>query len=548
MNSILNIVEVSDRLKEELSQKPMSEETLIEALLAHDPAIETKLYKALAEQSKTNFIRLEGKEIPENCFCGMPEALLKLHKMIPFKIVQNNLHIAFENPYPTIQYEDLKLYHNGRITPYIASRSEILQRIEKHYRKDDMEKLYKTPSDKNTKENDDIYHEDDPTVRLVNSFINKGIQEKASDIHIEPKENQLIIRFRINGDMVEYERLDKETLSKVVIRIKVMGGMNITDSRKCQDGKFEFPIGKKDKQKIDIRVSIIPTIFGEKLVLRILNRHNISLRLSELGFTTTQLRKIQNLLQYSNGMVLCCGPTGSGKSTTLYSMIEGMKHKKINITSVEDPVEYKIPTINQILVNEKANITFANTLKYVLRQDPDVIMIGEIRDKETVDLAIRASITGHLVLSTLHTKNVTSTITRLLDMGVEPYYIAASLGGIIAQRLVKKICPYCKTSYIPTKEESLIFKDIDQELLYYGKGCELCNHTGSQERILVSEVLVLTDVVKALIQKGLNQDKFKEELEKMHDDSLQANCKHLLLQGIISLEDFKRFLFLDQHQ
>lgn len=548
MNAILNMIEVSQSLKEKLSQKTMSEESLIEALLANDPTIETKLYKALAQESNIPFIRLEGRIILENCFCGMPEALLKLHKLIPFKMVQNNLHVAFENPYPAIQYEDLNLYHNGKITSYVASRNEILQRIEKHYRKDDIEKLNKNPSEKTIKEKEEIYHEDDPTVRLVNSFINKGIQEKASDIHIEPKESQFVIRFRINGDMLEYDRLEKETLSKVVIRIKVMGGMNITDSRKCQDGKFEFSAGIKEKHKIDIRVSIVPTIFGEKLVLRILNRHNISLKLSELGFTTTQLMKIQNLLHYSNGMVLCCGPTGSGKSTTLYSMIEEMEHQNLNITSVEDPVEYKIPAINQILVNDKADITFANTLKYVLRQDPDVIMIGEIRDKETVDLAIRASITGHLVLSTLHTKNATSTITRLLDMGVESYYINASLGGVIAQRLVKKICPYCKTSYIPTKEELVIFKEIDQALLYFGKGCELCNHTGSQERILVSEVLTLTDAVKTLIQKGYDQVKFKEELEKIHDDSLHTNCKQLLLQGIIPLEEFKRFLFLDQHQ
>ncbi len=547
METLLNRLKVAPNVRGSLNLDSLDEEAVIDALLKDDPKIETKLYKALAQQSNTPFIRLEGKEISEDYFCHMPEALLKLHKMIPFKLVQNNLHVAFENPYPAIQYEDLQLYHSGKITPYIATRSEILQRIEKHYRKDDIEKLYKKESGIIIKEDDESYHADDPTVRLVNSFISKGIQEKASDIHIEPKENHLVIRFRINGDMIEYDQLEKEVLSKIVIRIKVMGGMNITDSRKCQDGKFEFLLDKKEKHKVDIRVSIIPTIFGEKLVLRILNRHNLSLQLSTLGFTSNQLMKIENLLQYSTGMVLCCGPTGSGKSTTLYSMIEEMKHKNMNITSVEDPVEYKIPTINQILVNEKAGITFANTLKYVLRQDPDVIMIGEIRDKETVDLAIRASITGHLVLSTLHTKNAVSTITRLLDMGVEPYYINAALGGVIAQRLVKKICPDCKTFYIPTNEESLIVKDSEVKHLYYGAGCELCNHTGSQERILVSEVLVVTDAVKTIILKGFSQERFKEELSKIHQDSLQNNCRRLLLQGIISLEEFKRFLYLDQH-
>jgi len=545
VNTILNMVEVSHSVKEKYNQQSMSENELIEALLEYDPKIEPILYKALAQQSNVPFIRLEGKEIQEECFCKMPEALLKLHIMIPFSIVQNNLYVAMENPYPTIQYEDLKLYHTGKITPFIACRSEILQRIEKHYRKDDIEKMQKKALDKSITEKKESYHAEDPTIRLVNSFIKKGIQENASDIHIEPKESQLIIRFRINGDMVEYDRLEKDTLSKIVIHIKVLGGMSITDSRKCQDGKFEFKAENDYEQIIDIRVSIIPTIFGEKLVLRILNRHNISLKLSELGFTKTQFKKIESLLHYSSGMVLCCGPTGSGKSTTLYSMIEGLQHTALNVTSIEDPVEYKIPTINQILVNEKANITFANTLKYVLRQDPDVIMIGEIRDKETVDLAIRASITGHLVLSTLHTRNAPSTITRLLDMGIEPYYINASLGGVIAQRLVKKICQNCKTIYTPTKEESLIMKDIEERQTFYGEGCELCNHTGSRERVLVSEVLVLTESVKTLIQKGFNQEIFKKELMKIHDDSLQANCKSLLLQEIISLEEYKRFLFMD---
>jgi len=546
--TLLDRLKIPFETREKISVKSISEENLIESLLAYDPKIETRLYKALAQQSNSPFIRLDGKEIQENCFCGMPEALLKLHRMIPFKIVENNLHIAFENPYLIRQYEDLKLYHSGKIISYVATRSEILQRIEKYYRKDDIEKLYKKPGYKIAEEKEEIYHTDDPTVRLVNSFIAKGIHENASDIHIEPKENHLIIRFRINGDMYQYDRLEKETLSKISVRIKVMGDMSITDSRKCQDGKFEFMLEEDSLQKIDIRVSIIPTIFGEKFALRILNRHNISLKLNELGFTAGQLINIQNLLQYSSGMVLCCGPTGSGKSTTLYAMIQGMKHKNLNITSVEDPVEYKIPAINQILVNEKANITFANTLKYVLRQDPDVIMIGEIRDKETVDLAIRASITGHLVLSTLHTKNATSTITRLLDMGVEPYYINAALGGVIAQRLVRKICSHCKTNYRVTKEESRIFMDIDHKQLYCGTGCELCNYSGYQERILVSEVLVLTDAVKTLILKGFNQEKFKLELKKIHNDSLQMNCRKLLLQGIIPLEEYKRFLFLDNHQ
>ncbi|NBG88796.1 GspE/PulE family protein [Isachenkonia alkalipeptolytica] len=547
MNLLFNTIKVPQKMENILKEVGFSECAKIDALLESCPELETSLYKSLAKQSNIPFIRLDNKTIPEDCFCKMPEALLKLHKMIPFSKINGHLHMAFENPYPSMQYEDLKLYHSGKIIPHIATRSEILQRIEKHYRKDAIEKLHTKSANTTLKEEELNYHANDPTVRLVNSFIKKAIQEKSSDIHIEPKEDQVVIRFRINGDMIEYDRLEEKTSSKIITRIKVMGGMDIAEFRKCQDGKFEFDLGLEESEKIDIRVSIIPTIFGEKMVLRILNRQRISLKLDQLGFTATQLRKIESLLQYSNGMVLCCGPTGSGKSTTLYSMIEGMKHKKLNVTSIEDPVEYKMPSINQILVNDKAHITFANTLKYVLRQDPDVIMIGEIRDKDTVDLAIRASITGHLVLSTLHTKNAVSTITRLLDMGVEPYYINAALGGVIAQRLVKKICPNCKTIYHPSKEETLMFEEINKVPLYQGEGCEECNYTGSQERILVSEVLELNDAIKTLVVQGFDQAKFKKELGKIHKDSLQANCKALLLQGSIALEEFKQFSFMDLH-
>lgn len=539
--------DIIDEIRKSAENNSLCNEKFTDASLDNSIENEIERYKTLAAQSKYPFIRLEGIEISEKCFCGMPEELLKSHKMIPFKKNGHFLHVSFEDPYPIMQYEDIRLYHSGSIVTYISPKSEILQRIEKHYSKDGLEKLYKKSSEQSSREEQNQYLSDDPTVRLVNSFIKKGIQKRSSDIHIEPKENQVIIRFRINGDMVEYDRLEKETLSKILIRIKVMGNMDITESRKCQDGKFEFHYNNSQLQKIDIRVSVIPTIFGEKMVLRILNRHNFSLKLDELGFTPDQLNKIKNLLHYSSGMILCSGPTGSGKSTTLYSMIEGLKHKNFNITSIEDPVEYKIPMINQILVNEKANITFSNTLKYVLRQDPDVIMIGEIRDKDTVDLAIRASITGHLVLSTLHTKSAASTIARLLDMGVEPYYINAALGGIIAQRLVKKICQNCKATYIPTKEEKFMLLEHETKPLYYGKGCDQCNQTGSQERILVSEILLLTDSIKTLILKEFEEEKFKQELQKIHYDSLQQNCKKLLLQGTISLEEYKRFQFMDNH-
>ncbi len=544
MNPLFNKIIIPQDIENELNFETMTEVEMLETLLKHEPKLEVPLSKNLAHHSQIPFLRLEGKTIHEESFCGMPEGLLKLHKMIPFAKNKKDLHVAFENPYPTMQYEDLNLYHSGRIIPYIATGSEIMQRIEKHYRKDAIEKL--SPKVEDTYQDAENEHGNDPTVRLVHSFISKGIEEGSSDIHIEPKEDQFVIRFRINGDLIEYDRLEIHALSKIVSRIKVLGNIETIDTRKCQDGKFEFLFGKEEKQKIDIRVSVIPTIFGEKMVLRILNRHGTSLHLEQLGFSKDQLKQIKNLLKYSSGMVLCCGPTGSGKSTTLYSMIEGVNHQNLNVTSIEDPVEYKIPSINQILVNERAHITFANTLKYVLRQDPDVIMIGEIRDKETVDLAIRASITGHLVLSTLHTKNAVSTIARLLDMGVEAEYINAALVGVIAQRLVKKICSNCKTPYLPTKEESLMFTETEKNRLYYGRGCEHCNYTGSQERLLVSEVLVLNDSVKGLISKGLEQEQFKKEIEKIHNDTLRANCRIFLLQGLISLEEFKQFLFLDK--
>lgn len=389
----------------------------------------------------------------------------------------------------------------------------------------------------------EVYAEDllrygagDPTVRLVNRILLKAIHVGASDVHFEPYEDEVLVRLRMDGILHEYTKINPARYPEVISRIKIMANLNVAEKRVPQDGKIAVRVGGRD---YDIRVSVVPTVFGERAVLRILDRSRGLLTLEELGLSETDLPKVERLISKPHGIVLVTGPTGAGKSTTLYAMLLKVKNPKRNILTIEDPVEYQIKGIGQIQVNPKVGLTFAAGLRSILRQDPDVIMVGEIRDGETAEIAVQAALTGHLVLSTLHTNDAPSAVTRLADMGVEPFLIASTLEGVISQRLVRRVCPYCKKPYKPEREV-LKRLGLDPEgdyTFYRGEGCERCLGTGYRGRIALFEVLEVDGELKKLIVKTQDANEIRNSARKRGFKTLMEDGVEKILKGITTPEE-----------
>ncbi|MCX7885180.1 MAG: GspE/PulE family protein [Caloramator sp.] len=374
-------------------------------------------------------------------------------------------------------------------------------------------------------------------VKIVDDIIKDAVKNDASDIHIEPFEKYVKIRFRIDGHLYEYKRLAFEIYDQLILRIKVIANIDIAEKRLPKDGRI---IQKIDDSEYDLRVSTLPNIYGEKIVIRILNRNSICIEKGKLGLKENDIKTINRILNSSNGMLFVTGPTGSGKTTTLYTLIKELNIDDKNIVTVEDPVEYLIDGINQVNINTKSGLTFTCVLRAILRQDPDVIMIGEIRDLETAEIAVRAAITGHLVLSTLHTSDCVSSIIRLMDMGIEPYLIAASISGIISQRLVRRICPYCKEEYEANAfEKSIIgMKKDEKVILYKGKGCSNCNYTGYKDRTGVFEVLEITKEIRENIVTCRNINSLKALCIERGMITLESSCKDMVLHGITTIDEY----------
>lgn len=374
-----------------------------------------------------------------------------------------------------------------------------------------------------------------PIVKFVDELINNAIKTNTSDIHIEPMSNRTRIRYRIDGELLEIVSLPISTHHLVVGRIKVLSHMDISEKRIPQDGRIIF---NNNYGFVDLRVSSMPTVYGEKIVIRILKKSTTDRKRRDLGFSEKDEKIIERLISTQGGLILVAGPTGSGKTTTLYSILKDLNKNVKNIITIEDPVEYMIDGINQINVNIKIGLDFSQVLRAVLRQDPDVIMIGEIRDQETAKIAVRAAITGHLVLSTIHTIDAPSTIIRLIEMGIEPYLVASSIKGVIAQRLVKKICPKCKIKYETDLMEQKILNTFEKQYLYKGEGCEHCQNTGYKGRIGVFEVLEITRQHRETIVLNQNIDNFRDLCINKDMNNLQESCKNMLLNGITTYEEY----------
>jgi len=424
---------------------------------------------------------------------------------------EKELKVVVPEGYDPIPLEELRFKKGKDVKVKVVSRDEYAKLVQEHLSR---EAVFVEEEEKGKEESVDILFSKDssPAVRLVNTVLIKASSLGASDVHFEPYEEETAVRLRMDGILQDYTKIPPSTYQEVVSRIKVMAKLNVAEKRVPQDGKIRVRIGAKD---YDVRVSVVPTVFGERVVLRLLEKTGSLLTLRDLGLSPEDEEKVRRLAEKPYGIVLVTGPTGAGKSTTLYAMLLHVKSPKKNVITIEDPVEYQVKGISQIQVNPKVGLTFASGLRSILRQDPDVIMVGEIRDPETAEVAVQAALTGHLVLSTLHTNDAPSAVARLKDMGVEPFLIASSLEGVVAQRLVRRICPHCKEPYAPTREELRELGLPPGDYTFYrGKGCEHCLGTGYRGRIGIFEVLELDEELKKLINETQEAGRIREEAKK----------------------------------
>lgn len=534
-----------EQLKEALTEKKVNQK-IGDYLLEKNYITENQLIEALEKQLGIKKVTLFNHPIDKKVISLIPKELAKHHIIFPLKSEGDKLLIAMADPLDFYAIEDIRLVTGFHIERVIASKTQIMQAIHKYYESNDesmKEFLYEQQQTKGV-QSEQVEQEDSPIVKLVNQMLASAYQQKASDIHIDPHEKDMHVRFRIDGQLKTQQILPKTIQSMVTARIKIMSNLDITESRVPQDGRIKVRI---DRNEIDLRVSTLPLVYGEKIVMRILDLGSNLNDLKKLGFNKINLERFYRLIEQPNGIVLITGPTGSGKSSTLYAALNHLNTEEVNIITVEDPVEYQLEGINQVQVNPKVGLTFAAGLRSILRQDPNIVMVGEIRDTETAEIAVRASLTGHLVLSTLHTNDSISTIFRLIDMGVEPFLVAASVSGIMAQRLVRRVCRDCQEEHQPTERELEIFKKrgitIDQVMR--GKGCANCNGTGYKGRIAVHELLVVDDVIKQMIMNKATLQKIEEYAEKQRTIFLIDDGLLKVKRGLTTTEEVLRIARID---
>jgi type IV pilus assembly protein PilB len=485
-------------LKEKRNNQKLGDAFIEKGLLT-----EQQLIEVLEFQLGIPHISLYRYPIEEQAVAIVPRDFARRHFLMPVKRDGDKLFVAMADPMDFTVIDDLRLTTGFQIERAISAKDDIIRAQKKYYDIDDSmeEFLDLLPQGTSLKDDGRITEEDSPIVKLVNQIIQQGVQLKASDIHFDPHETKLVVRYRIDGMLKTERSLPKHMQNMLTARIKIMANLNITESRLPQDGRIKMNL---DMHPIDLRVSTLPAIYGEKIVLRILDLGSSLNKLENLGFNQLNMKRFSKLITQPNGIILITGPTGSGKSSTLYATLNKLNTEEVNIITVEDPVEYQLGGINQIQVNTAVGLTFASGLRSILRQDPDIVMVGEIRDTETAEIAVRASLTGHLVLSTLHTNDSIASIARLTDMGVEPFLVAASLSGVVAQRLVRRVCRDCKQTYKVTEREKEIFvkRGIKIEAISRGKGCGMCNMTGYKGRIALHEVLVIDEHIRQLIMNN----------------------------------------------
>ena len=521
-----------------------------EVLIERKIVSEDDIIDAITTQTGIEKVDLNNIIFDKKAINLVPESLCNKYNLIPFGFEDEFIKIALEDPLNIFAIDDVSISTALKVKSYISPKKDIYKFIQINYSSEEVnkaaqelskEKLESKTIEVNTEELNDVRSA--PVVKMIDYLFKNSIEMRASDIHIEPYEKEVRIRYRIDGKLTTVNTLGVESLGPLIARIKILSNLNIAERRIPQDGRIITKVGEEE---VDLRVSILPVVNGEKIVIRILKRDSYSIGKQGLGISESNLKKINNIISSPNGIVLVTGPTGSGKSTTLYTILSELNNNDVNIITIEDPVEYTLNGVNQVNVNSKAGLTFASGLRSILRQDPDIVMIGEIRDEETAQIAIKAAITGHLVLSTLHTNDAPSTISRLLDMGIEPYLVATSIVGIIAQRLVRKICNHCKEEYIASNYEKKIFniEETDKLKLYRGKGCGYCNNTGYSGRIGIYEIMEITREHRNYINDSKNSDVLRDISIKNGMSTLEAECKTMVLNGITTIEELATIAML----
>ena len=529
-----------EQLEEALAQKP-NDLKLGDALIQQGIITEQQLIEVLEFQLGIPHVSLYNYPVENQVIDLVTKDIVNKYHLIPLKIENDRLYVAMSDPMDFFAIDDLRLSTGFLIERTIATKDDIARAISKYYEIDDSmdELLSDIKGERKELEEEQITDEESPVVRLVNQVIQFAVQNRASDIHFDPQETKLQIRYRVDGHLRTERSLPKHMQKVLTARVKIMANLNITESRVPQDGRIKININMKP---IDLRVSTLPTVYGEKMVLRVLDMSSTLNQLNKLDLHPINERRFRKMIEQPNGIILITGPTGSGKSSTLYATLNHLNDEETNVITVEDPVEYRLEGINQVQVNSNVGLTFAKGLRSILRQDPDIVMVGEIRDTETAEIAVRASLTGHLVLSTLHTNDSIATIARLIDMGVEPFLVAASLAGIVSQRLVRRVCRDCGEVEQATEREKEIFKKrgISITEVTRGKGCGNCNMTGYKGRIALQEVLVMDDVIRKKIMNNepmtaIRQYAIKKSTIFLIDDGL-VKVKH----GLTTTEEVLR--------
>ena len=510
---------------------------------------ERQLIEALELQLGVEFIDLSKTIISPEMAQVLPKSIAKRHNVVPVKIVKDELFLAMSDPLNFVAAEEVKNVTRKRVVPMIATEDAVDRAILTLYGNEGaaraIEEMKREASGgegeagvyTTTVGGDDAQAA--PTIRLVNSIIERAATERASDIHLEPREGEMVVRMRVDGVLRNVLTVPRNLQGSVLSRLKVMGGMNTAERKIPQDGRANVRARHSD---IDLRISTLPTIYGEKMVIRLLDKSAQILSREGIGLEGAQLERYGRLLRSTSGVILIAGPTGSGKSSTMYTMVRELNTEQVNLVTLEDPVEYNIDGVNQCQINEKTGMTFASGLRSILRQDPDIISVGEIRDGETAEIAMRAAITGHLVLSTIHTSDAAATLDRLFDIGVEPYLTASALKGVVAQRLVRRVCPHCKREYEPTDGElELLGMERAPGMKFYrGDGCPMCFHTGYRGRTGVFEILLIGHDVRRLITARAGREAILSAARGDGFTTLAEHCRALVRAGVTTAEEAAR--------
>ncbi len=543
-----------EQFNEALKQQKISDKKLGRQLVDLGYIKENDLIQVLEFQMGIPHADLSNYKLEPLMARFIPESLARKNMVVALAKDNNKLKVAMADPSDLVTIDDIERSSGLKVEPLIASTQEIEHALDQIYVADDMDTAeimadLENMIPENESEIGELRQmvEEAPIIQFANAIITQAVQSKASDIHVEPQENRVRIRYRIDGVLLEKMSAPRHTRAALTSRFKIMADLDITESRTPQDGRVKMKIKGSN---YDFRVSTLPVIHGEKVVIRILNQDHGLLDINNLGFNNYNLDKFKDIIKRPHGIFLVTGPTGSGKSTTLFAALNELNNESKNIVTIEDPVEYQLKGINQVQAKPKSGLTFAKTLRSILRQDPDIVMIGEIRDEETSAIAVRAALTGHLVLSTLHTNDAVSSITRLIDMGIPDYLVAASINGLMAQRLVRKLCPKCKSPHHPSEDELLLLESIGGanieprvDKLYSAVGCPHCNQTGYRGRLAIQELLVMDNVIKDMIIKDVGVNEIENYASSQGMKLLKEDGIEKMINGLTTFEELRQIVY-----